>query len=249
MDTDRQLPHLKEELWIQTHHHYLTLSAITIIIPEITIPELKRTHDRVIMDIATDGTSFSNSEIGIYLHEEVISDMTSADGSNIPQSVQACHPSAVLHASTNHIKIWKRFLIFTDLGRLRIAASHMGNEPHQKNLAISTTTLETILLQPKMLYIVSDGSVKSDIVSFGWVMASPNELTCTSQGRLPPNSMNSFRAECGGILSWLVFLRHYTQQRGIQPIPVHHTTVLRQPVHSGVCTFLTHLFRENKLER
>jgi hypothetical protein len=45
MDTDRRIPHLKDELWIQTHRQYLTLSALQIFIPAITVPELKRTHD------------------------------------------------------------------------------------------------------------------------------------------------------------------------------------------------------------
>jgi hypothetical protein len=83
----------------------------------------------------------------------------------------------------------------------------------------STTPLRIILTQPITIYIVSDGSVKSDNGSFGWVMASSMELLCTNHGQLPPHSMNSFRAECGGILSWLVFLRHYMHHFGIHRSP------------------------------
>jgi hypothetical protein len=341
IDTNRRLPHLKDELWIQTHRRFLTLSSMTISIPEIIVPKLKRINDQVLMNIATADSTFSNSDIEkinrcrIFLRAEVLSDVTSADGTTILPSAQSCHPSAVLRTSKqwpkqpqpgpSHVKTWKRFLqaqcrapqftlhqplgawietpsqqqwiAYYDSSSDRIHACMDGRwhiYPHhtkhrrywacngspipsesdktslipldiiaihqhsihvsipghitpstvQTNLAepntwndyvsslhtwennliknvqhTSTTTLQHILLQATTLFIVSDGSVKADQGTFGWVMASNNEVICTNHGQLPSNSMNSFRAECGGILSWLVLLRHYTKYFRITQSP------------------------------
>jgi hypothetical protein len=340
MDTNRRLPHLRDELWIQTHRHFLTVSSMTLVIPEITTPVLKRTHDKVLMNIATDNFSFSNSDIEkinrcrIYLRAEVLSDITSADGTYITTAAQTCHPSAILQTSTqwpkqpqpgpNHIKTWKRLLaslcsnpqfnLIEPLGRWTTTPSQQqwlahfdhvtntiivcsdgawyGYQNHTKHRRywtcsgpatplygdhshflpldivkiqhdtiqvsipcqeyltpapitlisptwieyvdtippweqslirhfqqISTTPLRIILMQATTLFIVSDGSFKLDNGTFGWVMASSEEIICTNYGQLPPNSMNSFRAECGGILSWLTLLHHYTKYFGITQSP------------------------------
>jgi hypothetical protein len=331
IDTTRRLPHLKDELWIQTHRRFLSISSLSILIPAIKVPVLKRTDDKVLMDIATSATTFSNSDIEkinrcrIHLRAETLSDITSADGTTISTFVQTCHPSAILETSTqwpkqpkpgpNHIRVWKRFLksqctalqytlrqplgswidvisqqrwtayfnptqnlitmnmdgrwysyqhtqqrrywtcagpatpaesdhshcIPVDITKIHPQHTHVSiprpiiltvRPPSPTTAAtwkeyvqclptwehsliknirqVSATKLGTILSQATTLYIVSDGSVRSNDGTFGWVMSTATELLCTNYGRLPSDSMNSFRAECGGILSWLVFLTHYT---------------------------------------
>jgi hypothetical protein len=59
------------------------------------------------------------------------------------------------------------------------------------------------------LFIFSDGSFIHGNGSFGWVIASSTEILFTNSGHIACTSSSPFRSECFGILSWLVFLKHY----------------------------------------
>jgi hypothetical protein len=59
------------------------------------------------------------------------------------------------------------------------------------------------------IYIVSDGSFINGNGSFGWVIASSDEVLFTNSGHIASIKASPFRSECFGILSWLVFIKHY----------------------------------------
>jgi hypothetical protein len=59
------------------------------------------------------------------------------------------------------------------------------------------------------IYIVSDGSFINGSGTFGWVIASSDEILFTNSGHIASKSASPFRSECFGILSWLVFIQHY----------------------------------------
>jgi hypothetical protein len=83
-----KLPHLDDELWIQTIRRFLTLSHLTIHIANIGTPVKKRINDAVIMDIIGD-QQWTNTEIRninkcrLYMRIDSISDMCNASGTQV----------------------------------------------------------------------------------------------------------------------------------------------------------------------
>jgi hypothetical protein len=59
------------------------------------------------------------------------------------------------------------------------------------------------------IHIVSDGSFLNGNGTFGWIIASSDEILFSNSGHIAHPSSSPFRSECFGILSWLVFIKHY----------------------------------------
>jgi hypothetical protein len=82
------LPHLDDELWIQTMRHFLTISHVTLHIDDIVKPLKKRINDEVIMDVVA-VQSWTNTEIRqinkcrLFMRIESISEMCTASGSHV----------------------------------------------------------------------------------------------------------------------------------------------------------------------
>jgi hypothetical protein len=61
------------------------------------------------------------------------------------------------------------------------------------------------------IYAVSDGGVKYNIGTYGWVIATSGKVLVTGQGGVFGRNISSHRAEVCGILSWMLYLYHYTK--------------------------------------
>ena len=66
------------------------------------------------------------------------------------------------------------------------------------------------------IILVSDGGCADPYWSFGWVIATENEILWEGTGVARGQPMTSHRAEAYGKLSWITFLIHYAQFLGIE---------------------------------
>jgi ribonuclease HI len=58
--------------------------------------------------------------------------------------------------------------------------------------------------------VVSDGSVKEGKGTYAWVLGTKKEICVEARGTAFGQKMSSNRAELCGILSWLLYMYHYT---------------------------------------
>jgi hypothetical protein len=61
-----------------------------------------------------------------------------------------------------------------------------------------------------IVYAVSDGGVSNNIGTYGWVIAISGKVIVTGKGFVFGQAISSHRAEVCGILSWTLYLYHYT---------------------------------------
>jgi hypothetical protein len=60
------------------------------------------------------------------------------------------------------------------------------------------------------LIVVSDGSFKEGKGTYAWVLGTKKEICVEARGTAFGQSVSSNMAELCGILSWLLFMYHYT---------------------------------------
>lgn len=69
----------------------------------------------------------------------------------------------------------------------------------------------TVMADPTtILQIVSDGSVKEQTGTFGWIIATDTTVLFTNFGKCFGQPMTSHRAEFIGVLSWMIFIHRYS---------------------------------------
>jgi ribonuclease HI len=118
------LPHLDDELWIQTMRRFLRVSQVTLHIDDIVTPVKKRINDEVIMDLIAVQT-WTNAEIRqinkcrLFMRIESVSEMCTASGSHVTDN----HWNVIIGSGHNNkmwpiqghpgaacIATWKRFV-------------------------------------------------------------------------------------------------------------------------------------------
>jgi hypothetical protein len=67
-----------------------------------------------------------------------------------------------------------------------------------------------------LIFVVSDGSVVAERGTYAWVIASSQKILISGRGSAFGTTMSSYRAEQFCILSWSIYLWHYTQFLDLQ---------------------------------
>jgi hypothetical protein len=156
------IPHLDEELWIQTMRRFLTISQLTLHIEDIVTPVTKRENDAIIMDVvaAQQWTNAETRQINkcrLYMRIDSISEMCSASGSHVDNN----HWDVIIgigenkqmwpiqgHPGNKCIKTRKRFVksICINGTRKLIAPLQSWTSPHHNGRwdAIYNSILNTI---------------------------------------------------------------------------------------------------------
>ena len=94
--THRELPVLQQEKWIVTLQSFLHNSSLQLHLPNITVPQLKRQRDQVIMDVISQYSHISNdcttyvNRCRLYLHAETMADLTNAAGTHLLSASYFC---------------------------------------------------------------------------------------------------------------------------------------------------------------
>jgi hypothetical protein len=156
-----RIPHLDNELWIQTMRRFLSISQLTLHIEKIITPFKKRINDEIIMvllarQIWTKTETRQINKCRIFMRIESISDLCTASGTHVHEQywTVTIGSGANRHLwpiqgdpGENCIKTWKRFVksICTDGHKLRVPLKEWIY-PHQRGKwdAIYDSILNTI---------------------------------------------------------------------------------------------------------
>jgi hypothetical protein len=100
MSTSHRIPQLKNEKYITSLRKYLFLSGMGLHIRAICPPKIKREHDQILMDRASQMTKWQLSDAELvkvnrcrnFLRAETIADVTTSDGKYICKFAYECNP-------------------------------------------------------------------------------------------------------------------------------------------------------------
>ena len=112
-----------------------------------------------------------------------------------PRSVDNRQPnkqSSTWHEYTKQLTPWSRRII---------------EQTTIPNTQILINALINYSTEP--IYIASDGSFCYEKGAIAWTMELKNETIAHGTGHAPGNPITSLRTQCYGILSWVVFLKHF----------------------------------------
>jgi hypothetical protein len=242
VDVETDWPMLKEELWITSLRDFLKKSELSIHIPAIKTATPKRINDFSIMDKAA-SLGFKPYELlcinrcRIYLKATTISNICTADGTEIRYGIQECSEEARIQSfllwprqerpGPKSIQHWKRFLkriCRTDTKRLTLQLSHWHNHAYQKPwdayYDFQNDTLTTTDSDNKIVQFHSASKHRKQ-----WVMSSPtqgNENWTPTDSHIP------------------VDVLHYSGSHCKISIPVYN---LNQQAPSPVCTWYEYVER------
>jgi hypothetical protein len=128
MSTKHRVPQLKNEKYITSLRKYLFISGMGLYIRSICPPKIKRAHDQVLMDRASQMSKWQLSDTmlervnrcRILLRVETIADVTTSDGKYICKHAFECNLEVRVrskklwpnqpHVGIIHLKSWQMFL-------------------------------------------------------------------------------------------------------------------------------------------
>jgi ribonuclease HI len=138
-------------------------------------------------------------ETWIKLNIDVINDSIDTCEIAIPASIKDDIPANIKHEPT-----WQQFL-----SRLPKLDQYM-----LQNIQFYERTTPTPIIMADhsvTLQIVSNGSVKDQMGTFGWIIATDTSVLFTNHGKCFGQPMTSHRAEFIGVLSWMIFISRYRE--------------------------------------